>query len=402
MRILYLVHRTPYPPNRGHRIRSFHWLRFLAARAEVDLAFLAESSPDADTLEALKKLCAQVAAVSVEPIVRWFRAAWSLGTGRTATEGLFRSPRLFDTVRRWSEQRRYDAAIAYCSSMVPYLGVPGLQGVPAVVDLVDVDSQKWLDYAQHAWGPKRWLFAAEGRRLRALERAVSRWAQAVVLVSPEEAELYRRFCPVGRVEAIGNGVDLEYFRPGQVTSGQESPKCVFVGALDYRANVDGIGWFLREVWPGVVRRRPGARFALVGANPGPAIRRLAQAPAVELIGEVPDVRPHLAAAAVSVVPLRVARGVQNKVLESLASGKAVIASPQAIEGLALEPGLHLYQAASAEQWVDGVVELLERPDLRQRLGQAGRAQVERHYRWDARLEPLSTLLNEINREEHAG
>jgi sugar transferase (PEP-CTERM/EpsH1 system associated) len=398
LKILYLVHRTPHPPNRGDRIRSYHYLRFMAARAEVHLAFLAASTPAQDTMAALERLCVRVAAVPVGTRSRWLRAACSVVAGHTATEGLFASSRLRRVVRNWADEVDFDMVVAYCSSMVQYLDAPGLASAPVVVDLVDVDSQKWFDYASHARGLKRWLFALEGRRLRRLERSLADRA-TVILTSQEESALYRSFCPGASVRAIGNGVDLEYFQPRQAC-GAEAATCVFVGALDYRANLDGIAWFIEHVWPEVRRRQPAARLRLVGSNPGVAARRLAEEPGVELVGEVPDVRPYLTEAAVSVVPLRVARGIQNKVLESLAMGKAVVASPQSLEGLELEPGVHAQKAGTAEQWIDAVTTLLGDPNQRRRLGQAGRAQVERRYSWPAQLEPFGALLGSAFSQHH--
>jgi len=384
-RVLYLVHRVPYPPNRGDRIRSFHVLKFLASRAEVHLAFLAEEPPPGPTMEVLQGLCRRVAAVPLGRYARWASAAWSLLAGRTATEGLFYSRELKQTVHRWAEETRFDAAFAFCSSMVQYLDAPGLAGVPAIVDLVDVDSQKWLDYAEHSRWLRRFLFRMEGYRLRRLESALPRRAAAITLVSQSEAEIYRSFCPADCVYAIPNGVDLDCFRPVESAVASRSQQCVFVGALDYRANIDGITWFCKNVWPEVRRRRPGATLRVVGSRPGAAVRRLARLPGVELVGEVRDVRPYLADAALVVVPLRVARGIQNKVLEALAMGKAVVASPQARDGLDMQPDIHLSQATTPAEWADAVARLLDNEGLRRRLGLAGRKLVEAGYAWEARL-----------------
>src|SRR5262249_23559094 len=158
-----------------------------------------------------------------------------------------------------------------------------------------------------------------------------------------EADLYRRFASAGAGHAIGNGVDLDYFRPQ--ADGAE-PACVFVGALDYPPNGEGGCWFCREGWAAILRRRPGARMYLGGRQPVPAVRQLAELPGVEVVGQVPDVRPHVARAAVAVVPLQIARGVQNKVLEALAMARATVASPSALEGLAAQPGIHVLAASS--------------------------------------------------------
>ena len=172
----------------------------------------------------------------------------------------------------------------------------------------------------------------------------------------------------------------------------DEPSCLFVGVLDYRPNVDGVVWFCREVWPEVRRRRPRARFALVGRRPAPAVRRLAAQPGVDVVGPVPDVRPHLARAAVVVAPLRIARGVQNKVLEALAMARPAVVSPPVLAGLGAGPGVPVLVAATPAEWVEAVVHLLDDPDARRRLGAAGRRHVEECHRWDHCLEPLEALL----------
>jgi sugar transferase (PEP-CTERM/EpsH1 system associated) len=387
--VLYLVHRFPYPTDKGDRIRAFHILQFLSSRASVHLACLSDEPFAEASLDALRRLCARVEAV---PVGRWgrrFGALAALARGRTATEGAFRSPGLGRTLRRWAADTRFHAALASASSMVPYLRRPELRGVPVVVDLVDVDSQKWLDYAAASRGPSAWLYRTEGRRLRRLEQGLPSWARAVTLVSEAEADLCRRFCPDGEVAAVANGVDLAYFRPEPRA---EEPACVFVGALDYRPNVDGVCWFAQEVWPALHGRHPECKLYLVGRQPTAAVRSLRGRPGVELVGTVPDVRPYLARAAVAVVPLHIARGVQNKVLEALAMGKAVVASPQALQGVRARPGTHLLSAASVPEWGEAVTRLLADAGLRRRLGAAGREFVEAHHSWERCLEPLAALL----------
>ncbi len=211
----------------------------------------------------------------------------------------------------------------------------------------------------------------------------------MTLVSEPEADLYRRFCSPGRVEAVYNGVDLDYFRPTEVPV---EPACVFVGALDYRPNVDAVCWFCDEVWPTVHGQWGEAKFWLVGRRPTAVVRDLARRPGVELVGQVADVRPWVARAAVVVAPLRLARGLQNKVLEALAMGKAVIASPPALAALSVEPGVHLLSASSPGEWISAVPRVLHDESLRRRLGSAGRSYVETHHHWDRCLEPLGDLL----------
>jgi sugar transferase (PEP-CTERM/EpsH1 system associated) len=387
--LLYLVHRLPFPPDKGDRIRAFHILRHLSGRARVHLACLADEPVEPAAVEALREYCERVAVVRLGGWSRWRRALGSLAFGGTATEGMFKSPALREILRDWAAETRFHAALASASSMVPYLRLPGLRDVPAVIDLVDVDSQKWFDYAAAGRGPKAWLYRLEGRRLRRLERGLPAWARAVTLVSEAEADIYRRFCAGGVVRAVANGVDLDYFRPRPQGGGAE---CVFVGALDYRPNVDAACWLCQEVWPEIRRRRPEARVALVGRRPAAPVLRLAELPGVEVVGQVPDVRPHLAGAAVAVVPLRIARGLQNKVLEALAMGKATVVSPQALEGVQARPGADLLTASSPREWVENVLGLLDDPVRREQLGRSGRRYVETHHCWDDCLEPFEPLL----------
>ncbi len=387
--LLYLVHRLPYPPDKGDRIRAYHVIRHLARRARVHLACLADEPVPEESVRRLEALCARVRVVRLGPS-RWGRALSSMARGGTVTAGAFSSPRLVRVLREWAGGTPFAAALASSSAMVPYLRRRELSGVPAVVDLVDVDSQKWFDYAAAERGPAAALYRAEGRRMRRLEAALPSWARAVTLVSEAETELFRSFCPSPDVHTVPNGVDLDYFKPHAPALAEDG--CVFVGALDYKPNVDAATWFCREVWPAVVREHPDARVRLVGRQPVAEVRRLAEVPGVEVVGQVPDVRPHLARAAAAVAPLRIARGVQNKVLEALAMRKPVIASPQALAGLRERLDLPALTATSPAEWAEHVSRLLGDEPLRRQLGAAGRRYVESYHSWDRCLEPLSELL----------
>jgi len=387
--LLYLVHRLPYPPDKGDRIRTFHLLKQLSRLASVHLACLADEPPEEATIDALRRYCTRVEVVRLGSPIRWLRALGSLVRGHSVSEGAFSAPGLRTILRRWTRETRFHATLASASSLVPYLQMDELRNVPSVVDLIDVDSQKWLDYAESARGPAAWLYRTEGRRLRRLEHDLPDWTRAVTLVSEAEVQLYRQFRAGGTVSAVPNGVDLDYFRP---SPGVDERGCVFVGALDYRPNVDGACWFCREAWPEIRRRHAEARITLVGRQPVPAVRRLDRLAGVEVVGQVADVRPYLAEAAVAVVPLRIARGIQNKVLEAMAMGKAVVSSPQALVGLRVEPGVHVLVASTPGEWADLVSRLLNDRDLRRRLGTAGRRYVEEHHCWQDCLEPFGAIL----------
>lgn len=388
-RILYLTHRVPYPPDRGDRIRTYHSLTSFSSRFDVDLACLADEPLDEVAARVLRKLCRRVAVIPTGGKSRWSRALASLIQGRSVTEGAFQSPVLRDVLLRWTSTTRYETAVASSSGMAPYLKVGSLRSTPVLIDLVDVDSEKWLEYAAASRGPLAWLYRTEGQRLRSLERSLAEWAFSITLISPAEVDDFRQIHPEAPVSVISNGVDLNYFRPGREES---AFGCVFVGALDYRPNIDGACWFCQEVWPEIRRRYRQATLSLVGRKPTPAVLRLGQIEGVNVVGQVPDIRPYVAKAAVAVVPLRIARGLQNKVLESLAMGKAVVSSPQALRGVSVETGIHLLSASSPGEWIELVSRLFDSPDERRRLGAEGRRFVECHHQWNRCLEPLMARL----------
>jgi sugar transferase (PEP-CTERM/EpsH1 system associated) len=400
--LLYLVHRAPYPPDKGDRIRNFNILKFLSERARVHLACLADEPVSDDIIQALEQYCERLAVVRLKPGLRWVHAASSVIRGGTVSEGAFASRELSATLSAWVKQTHFRSVLVSASSLVPYLAASELSDVPAVVDLIDVDSQKWLDYAAVTRGPARWVYRMEGVRLRRLEASLAKRVKALAVVSEAEASLFRQFQSEGSIHAIPSGVDLEYFSPARTLetenpsltdAAKQSPDCcVFVGALDYRPNVDAACWFCTEIWPAILRRRPGAKVRLVGRRPARAVRRLAGLPGVELVGQVPDVRPYLACSSIVIAPLRLARGIQTKVLEALAMGKAVVASPESLKAIAVTVGKHLLAAETPDQWVEAIDRLFRNSSLREQLGAAGRQFVETQHDWDRCLQPFAALL----------
>jgi sugar transferase (PEP-CTERM/EpsH1 system associated) len=390
------------PPNRGDRIRTCNFLRHIAKRADVWLACLADEPVSDDTWKSLQSICHRVAIVPVEPRLRWVRAGMSFLTGKTISEGAFSSPRLKRIVGEWSAQTSFDSALCSSSALAPYLQIRNLEQTPRHIDLIDVDSEKWFDYAKASGVVKLAIFHLEGHRLRKLESGIADGASGITVVSEPEAAIYRTFRSDGSIEPIPNGVDVDYFTPeagspdGKIPKASSQRGCVFVGALDYKPNIDGIIWFARNVWPQIHRQHPDQTLSIVGREPVADVRKLAGIPGVDVVGTVPDVRPYLSQAAVAVVPLRIARGVQNKVLEALA--KAVVASPDPLVGLRVEDGVQIFKAVEAEQWVSCVSRLLDDAQLRHDVGVAGQAYVTAHHRWEQCLEPLMRFLHLENRE----
>ncbi len=384
--VLYLTHRVPYPPDKGDRIRNYHLLRQLSAKCSVTLACLADEVVLPATILELERFANLTKIVPVSKYRRWVRAGLSVLGGGSLSEGAFYESELMAWIVKQHRAEPFDAVVVSASSLVPYLEHDAFKDVPRYVDVVDVDSQKWYDFSSSKSWPKSSIYRLEGARVRKVEQRMTHWAAGISLVSPAEAAMFDRFTRPGAAFSATNGVDLDYF---QATHDSVQPQtCAFVGALDYLPNIDAAVWFANEVWPRVLSVSPGAEFWLIGRKPAASVQALADRPGIRLIGQVPDVRPHLGRAAVAVVPMRLSRGLQNKVLEAMAMGKPTIAAPPALAALSAVVGQDLQSAETPDEWVKTILALFENPSQAQAIGAAGRAFVEEHHHWDKCLAPL--------------
>ena len=380
MKILYLTPRVPYPPTKGEKIRAFHYLTQLARRHEVHLASLADTREDLDHAAELRTFCRSVELTYWGPSTGRLLALGALATGRSLSVAAFDSPGFHGTVRRLMDSARPDVLVAYSTAMAPY--VERVARVPRVVDFVDADSEKWRAYGQVRSFPQSTVYALEGRRLAAYEGRVAAAVEASVFVSEMEAAIVRPRAAGHRIEVLPNGVDLETFRPAPATARRGAPSIVFTGVMDYFPNEDAVASFANDIFPTVRAAVPEAVFTIVGRNPSPAVSRLAALPGVVVTGTVPDVRPYLADATLAVAPFRIARGVQNKVLEAMASGLPVVGTPVAFQSMVARDEDGVFAASTPDAFASAVVALLRDDDLRRERGQGARRYVERHHRWD--------------------
>jgi len=385
--LLFLAHRIPFPPDRGDKIRSFHELKHLAGLARVHLGCFADDEGDSANLAGLREALGPAlgeAHVEVRRGSRVAAAARALLGGRPVSLALFDSPRLRAFVERRLETGRIGTIVASSGQMAQF--VPAGTRARFVMDFLDVDSAKFEAYAA-AGGVLAPVHRREAAKLAAFERATAARADVSLFVIEAEAALFRRRSGLAGadIRALQNGVDLNYFAP-RPSPEHESPLIVFTGQMDYAPNVDAVRWFAAEVMP----RLGEARFAIVGRNPTEAVRRLA-GPRTIVTGAVDDVRGWLAAADVVAAPLRIARGIQNKVLEAMAMARPVVASPAAFEGIEAEPGRHLLVADGAAAQAGAIAGLLADPERARALGRAARQRMLDNYRWDARLAPLAEL-----------
>jgi sugar transferase (PEP-CTERM/EpsH1 system associated) len=392
--LLFLAHRIPYPPNKGDKLRSYHILKFLSERYRVHLGCFIDDKADLAFTKKVSALCYETCFVEQSTLAATVRSATGFLTGEALSLPYYRDRSMSKWVAGLLRQRKVRAAIAFSSPMAQYL-MPG-HGLRRVVDFVDVDSEKWMQYAQGRRWPMSAIYRREARQLLAYERHVAHEFERGTFVSSAEAALFRRLAPeVGhKVDHFCNGVDADYFSPhilhrSPFPAGQRH--IVFTGAMDYWPNIEAVDWFARLVLPTLQLTYPNLGFAIVGARPAPAVTALGRLPGVLVTGSVPDTRPYLAHATVAVAPLRIARGVQNKVLEAMSMQKTIVVSPQALEGIAARDGNELLVADGAGQFIEQLGKVLAAPPNRA-LGLAARARILADYSWESNLSHLSNIL----------
>jgi sugar transferase (PEP-CTERM/EpsH1 system associated) len=388
--LLFLCHRLPWPPDKGDKIRSFHVLEALRRRYRVFLGTFVDDREDWAHVDTVRQ---RTAGLCVRPLPRrraTVRSLRGLFTGEALTLPFYRDAGLASWVREVLRTERPAVALVYSSGMAQYVQDESLP--VRVMDFCDIDSDKWAQYARSKTWPASAVYAREARRLACAERSIAERFDASLFVSAQESGMFAGRHPdlAARIVTVGNGVDTAYFDPAapEARPGNAGAEVVFTGAMDYWANVDAVKWFAEACWPAVRAIHPRARFAIVGSRPAPEVRRLAELPGIEVTGRVPDVRPWLAGARAVIAPLRIARGVQNKVLEAMAMARPVVATGAALQGLGQVDSPAVQCADEAAPFAAAVAQLLHAPVD----GSANRSFVLESFSWEASLQPLWPLL----------
>jgi sugar transferase (PEP-CTERM/EpsH1 system associated) len=390
-KILFLAHRVPFPPNKGDKIRAFHLLQHLGANHQVWLGAGADDPSDRVQISTADLPCREVCIVPLGPVRRAINMATAAATGAPLSVSRFRHPRLERWIARVMREVRPEIVFVYSSAPAQYVIGRMPPDCRLIVDFVDADAEKWRAYAEAVRPPIRWVYEAEYRRLVRFDRRALSHAAAALFVSPTERALFARLSGVdgAKLQVIANGVDTEYFRP--TVEPPDSGTIVLCGRMDYRPNIDAARWFALEILPKVRAKRPDAVFRIVGADPAAQVLALNRLPGVEVLGGVPDVRPFVARAAVVVAPLRIARGVQNKVLEGMACGRPVVATPAAIDGIDAVAGQDVLVAASTDGFAEAVSNVLANAAPADLGARARQYAVNRH-QWASQLQALDQLI----------
>lgn len=399
MNLLFLSHRLPYPPNKGDKIRSHALFTHLAAAHRVHLGCFVDDEADWRYADAVREMAGgDCRMIPLSRRGKLLRSALALANGSSITAEVYRNAAMQAWVEDVVRTEAIDCAVVFSSAMAPYLlGGKSLSPARVLFDMVDLDSDKWRQYSRTTSATTAWIYRREARKLLALERKAAAEFALTYLVSEHEAQSFAQLAPESsaRIKAFCNGVNLDYFAPGAYASpfpAQVTP-IVMTGHMEYWPNVEGALWFAREVLPLVKRQLPDARFYVVGASPTPALRNLAM-PDVEVTGEVEDVRPYVAAAAAVVAPLRIARGVQNKVLEALAMGAPTVATREASRALAVSNGRDLWVANDAADFAGAVIRAAGGMG-RAAIAANARSYVEQHHDWRRQLLAFDSTLRQL-------
>jgi sugar transferase (PEP-CTERM/EpsH1 system associated) len=392
--LLYLVHRIPYPPNKGDKIRSYHILKHLSHNHRIHLGTFIDDEKDWEYVEKLKEICGETCFVKLDPQASRVRSLSGLIANQPLTLPYYRDAGLQKWVNNLLDTRHINNILVFSSAMAQYVNESC--STHCVIDFVDVDSDKWKQYAKTKPWPLNWLYRRESRLLLEYERKIAKAFDASAFVSETESDFFKQLAPetAAKVTYFNNGVDAEYFSPENINTNpyqSDTDTLVFTGAMDYWANIDAVEWFAHNIFTLIRTQLPSVEFYIVGSRPTARVTALSALPGITVTGSVEDIRPYIAHAALVVVPLRIARGIQNKVLEAMAMEKTVIASPQAAEGIRALHSQELFVEDKEQNFADRIISQIKNgPNMK--IGSAARARILKDYSWRRILDQVDTLL----------
>ena len=391
LKILFLSHKIPFPPNRGDRIPSFFRMKHLSKKNDLSIAFPCFYEEELKLTDEIKKYCVSIDTELIKPFNAKLKSLYSVLTRKPLTLPYFYSKKLHKKILKRIEEENFDLIYIFCSSMAQY--VMDVKGIKKIIDLVDVDSHKWLQYSKKTFPPLSTLYYLEWKKLKKYEIFLAKNCECTILISENEKKLFiEHYINNVPTLVVPNGVNLKYFRPNKNYS-YKPQKIVFLGAMDYYANVDGVAYFHDKIFPIIKKEIPDAKFYIIGSRPAKAVQKLASKDVI-VTGFVDDVRTYLNDACVCAVPLRIARGIQNKILEAMASGIPVVTSPICNDGVAAVDGENILVGKTPQEFAKYVTDILSNHNLRDKFARNGRKFVEEHYSWEINLNRLEKLFVE--------
>ncbi len=395
MNILFVCHRFPFPPNEGGKIRAFNMIAHLHKNHHVTVASLVESSAELEGLEGIKPYCDKYIAQMMSRPLAWLQAVMCLITTIPSSMGYFYSWSLGRKIKRLLRDNSYDLIIVHCSSVAHF--VQSAKDTPKILDFCDMDSQKWLTYAEHKAFPLSVAYWLEGIKLQRAEKKLAKKFNGSSVATAFELETLESFHSGQRSFCFPNGVDTEFFSPSRRP--YQTDTICFIGKMNYYPNEKCMLEFSEHVFPLLKQKYPQLKLSIIGSNPTDKILALAEQDGIEVTGRVADVRPYVQQAALSVVPLTIARGTQNKILESMAMGVPVVCSTVAARGIDALPEEHVLVADTNNDYVNQISRIIDSAEERQRLSSAGRARMLSHHGWSIAMEKMDSHIMNSNSNE---
>ncbi len=401
MRILWLKSDLLLPLDKGGKLRTWHLMRHLARRHEITYLAFAEPDTRSADVAGMTAVASRVETVErrdpAKGSVRFYAdAALHVADPLPYAVGKYRSRAYRARLQALLRDQTFDLVV--CDFLFPAVNLPERLPCPSVIFTHNVESEIWRRHAETNTSPlHRWLYRAQHRRMLRFERRALQRFDGVLAVSDADAHTFARLYPgavAGPVHVVQTGVDTDYFRPSGHAVGAR-PNLVFTGSMDWLPNEDAMVFFARDVLPLIRAEEPSVTLTIVGRAPTPAVRRLADDPAIIVTGRVDDVRRYMEAAPVYVVPLRIGGGTRLKIFEAMAMGKAVVTTTVGAEGLPIEPNVHAVLADDPQAFAREVVDLLRHADRRRRIETAARALVVERYDWSTVAGALEHALRDI-------
>ena len=401
MNVLYLCHRLPFPPKRGGKIRPFNMIRHLSASGhQVTVCSLARSPAEAEEGKGIAPHCAAFKIGHVTEWVQVARMVVRLPLPTPSSMGFFYSPELAGHVRQLLGSSKWDLIFVHCSSVAQY--VEHVQDVPKILDFGDMDSQKWIEYANYKPFPLSLGYRLEGAKMLAAEKRLARRFDLCTATTRAEWETLKAYETGVDTDWFPNGVDGDFFCPDDTA--YDSDTISFIGRMDYYPNQECMARFCEQTWPLLKSRRPAMKLLIVGADPSPTMRKLGDLPGVTVTGSVPDVRPFIRGSALMVAPLNIARGTQNKILEAMAMGVPVVTSTVAAGGVDAQADAHFLVADTPLACAQAILRIVDNPAERGRLAVAGRERMLSHHAWPRSMVRLDGIIERgiKNFSKHSG
>lgn len=395
MKILYLTQRLPYPPHSGDRIPPYHHIQYLSQKHEIYVGTLLESVDEIKSAAELKQKVAGVGAFYQSKWNSLWQCGWSLLKNQPFSLGYFYNRKLKNQITRWVSENNIETVIVFSSSMAQYIENESQK--IRIMNFCDIDSEKWKSLAENTRGIKKWIYRREYILLRKYEYELAKNFSVSCFVTPNEANLFSKWYPEVKVEVLENGVDYPFFsQTPQKPSGH--PILTFVGVMNYPPNIEAVLWVAQELWPAVRKRWPQAVFQIVGSKPSAEVLKLKDISGIEVTGFVEDVRNYLGKSTLVIVPLSIARGIQNKILEAMAAGLPLVTTPVAAQGLPSEARSYIWiKERTVNNYLAILEEILGQDFLREKV-KDGQRYIKDNVSWESRGIQLENLIHQCQNQ----